>query len=79
MTKPTKPKSILSPAEHAVLRVFRTYLMTAGKMLCLGHSDLAAFRIPLAQLTDKGLLVAEKYQGGYSLTEAGFVAMKNCE
>lgn len=68
--------SSLSPAEHKVLGVFRRYLMTPGKMLCLGNSDLEALKAPLAQLTSKGLLVAERFRGGYSLTEAGFAAMK---
>ena len=48
-------------------------------MLCFGSSDLEAFNTPLAHLTDKGLLVAEKSLGGYSLTEVGFAAMKDGE
>jgi hypothetical protein len=33
------------------------------------------FKVPLVQLTKKGLLVAETYESGYSLT-SGFAAMK---
>jgi len=72
-------QSLLSQAEHSVLSVFRKYLMTPGKMLCIGGSDLEAFKMPLTQLTNKGMLIAEKYQSGYSLTEVGFAAMKGGE
>ena len=58
---------------------FRKYLMTPGKMLCLDSSDLEAFNMELAQLTNKGLLVAERPHGGYSLTETGFAVMKDAE
>ena len=55
---------------------FRKYLMTPGKMLCLSSSDLEDLKLPVAQLVKKELLVAEKYQGGYSLTKFGFAAME---
>lgn len=71
--------SLLTPAEHSVLNVFRKFLMTPGKMLCFGSSDLEAFKMPLAELTSKGLLVEEKPRGGYSLTRTGFAAMKDGE
>ncbi len=73
--EPNKSQFSLSPEEHAVLSVFRKWLVTPGKMLCFATSDLKAFHLPLAQLTHKGLVVAEKFQGGYSLTESGFAAM----
>jgi hypothetical protein len=73
------PRVQLSHPEHAVLRLFRRYLMTPGKMLCLSTADLEAFHAPLAQLTDRGLLVAETFRGGYSLTETGFAAMREDE
>ncbi len=75
--EPKQAPTLLSPAEHSVLSVFRKYLMTPGNMLCLSGSDLEAYRVPLVKLTNKGLLVAEKSRGGYSLTESGFAAMKN--
>jgi hypothetical protein len=46
-------------------------------MLCFGAKELDAFKVPLSQLTDRGLLTAERFRGGYSLTESGFAAMKN--
>ena len=70
---------LLSVEEHSVLIHFRKYLMTPGKMLCISGSDLEKFNAPLADLSDKGLLVAESYRGGYSLTEAGFAAMQGAE
>jgi hypothetical protein len=66
----------LSPAENSVLSVFRKYLMTPGKMLCFSGPELDAFSAPLDQLTSKGLLDEESFQGGYSLTASGFAAMK---
>ncbi len=74
---PDNSQSLLFRAERSVLSVFRKYLMTPGKMLCISGSDLKDFNVPLARLSDKGLLVAESFQGGYSLTEAGFAAMKD--
>jgi hypothetical protein len=48
-------------------------------MLCFSSSDIVAFRMPLAELADNGLLIAEKFLGGYSLTQAGFAALRNGE
>lgn len=71
------PQPFLSSGERSVLAIFNKYLMTPGKMLCFGTSDLETFNAPLARLTSKGLLVAEKTPGGYSLTRDGCVAMKD--
>ena len=67
----------LSPAELAVLDVYRKFRMGSGQMLCFSSADIVVFREPLAQLATNGLLVAEKFQGGYSLTHAGFAAMRD--
>ena len=75
----TNEMMTLSNKETAVLDVFRMYLMSPGKMLCFTTPQLKSFKKPLALLTDKGLLVEEDFSGGYSLTENGFVAMKECE
>lgn len=48
-------------------------------MLCFSGPDLLRDQATLQLLTDKGLLVKEKFTGGYSLTLAGFAAMKDCE
>ena len=67
----------LSSSEHAVLAVFRKYLMSPGKMLCFGNHEMQVFSEPLVELTSKGLLIQESFPGGYSLTELGFAAMKD--
>jgi hypothetical protein len=36
------------------------------------------FKAPLAKLIDRGLLKPDRFRGGYSLTHAGFVALRNC-
>jgi hypothetical protein len=74
--KAAQSPSNLSPAEQTVLGVFRNYMMSPGRMLCFGSADLQTYRVPLAGLTAKGLLVAEKFRGGYSLTNEGFAAMR---
>lgn len=71
--------SVLSAGEYTVLGIFRKYTMTPGKMLCLTGADLEVFNVPIGQLMDRGLLVEEKDQGGYSLTEVGFEAMNDGE
>ena len=48
-------------------------------MLCFYGPNLKKFRPALAQLTEKEFLVKEEFKGGYSLTRAGFAAMKSCE
>ena len=79
LPRPDESRLSLSPEERSVLEVFRNYLMTPGKMLCLSGPKLDASEAPLAELTGKGLLVAESFRGGYSLTENGFEAMKDVE
>jgi hypothetical protein len=76
---PGESRSTLSPEERSVLRTFRNYLMTPGQMFCFGNSDLETLHAPLAQLMEKGMLNSEKPKGGYSLTQSGFLAMKNGE
>lgn len=74
--EPSSPPDRLSAGELSVLGLFQRYLMTPGKMLCLTSADMQAFHKPLAQLTTRGMLVAESHEGGYSLTESGFAAMQ---
>ena len=74
---PSKLQYALSPAEQSVLSIFRSYLMLPEKMLCLAAADTETFKLPLTRLVSAGLLIAEKYQGGYSLTDAGFAAMQD--
>ena len=70
------PARQLSDGEAKVLDVFRKYLMTPGQMLCLGNADIDSMKAILENLTSRGLLVAEGFKGGYSLTPSGFDAMK---
>ena len=70
---------MLSESEQRVLRTFRRFLMSPGQMLCFSGPSLKQHKATLAQLTDKELLVEEKFRGGYSLTKTGFAAMKEVE
>ena len=53
--------------------------MKPDKMLCFSGPNLKQNEMPLAILTEKKLLVKEKFKDGYSLTQTGFAAMKDCE
>ncbi len=53
--------------------------MTPGEMLCFYGPNLKQDKATLELLADKEFLVKEKFQGGYSLTKAGFAAMNSCE
>lgn len=65
----------MSIAEESLLAVFRAYRMDEGKMLCFFGAALERHHQALAQLTDRGLLVKERFRGGYALTASGFAAM----
>ena len=71
--------SELNTSEQRVLRTFRRFRMSPGQMLCFSGPNLKQDKATLELLTDKDLLVKEKFQGGYSLTQAGFAAMNDCE
>ena len=77
LSEPTDSPSVLSPTEVSVLEIFRRFRMSPGQMLCFSRSDVETFHMPLTQLANNGMLVAEKFHGGYSLTPAGFAAMKD--
>ena len=74
-----RERTLFSTSEQRVLRTFQRFLMTPGKMLCFSGPDLEKNKATLERLIDKDLLVKEKFKGGYSLTKAGFAAMKDCE
>ena len=69
--------SVVSEDETRVLKIFRRYLMTVGKMLCFSGQELASHRDSIDKLVSAGLLVPETYKGAYSLTPSGFEAMKS--
>jgi hypothetical protein len=68
--------AMLSPSQLAVLTIFRRFRITPGQMLCFSRSDVEALGTPLAELADQGLLLTERFSGGYSLTPPGFAAMQ---
>ena len=70
---------MLSNSEQRVLLTFRRFLMSPGEMLCFYGPNLEQNKTTLELLTDKDLLVKEKFKGGYSLTREGFAAMKSCK
>lgn len=64
-------------SELAVFRVFRRFLMTPGRMLCFTPAEQATLGKALTSLTRQTLLNAEQFPGSYSLTRAGFLAMRS--
>ncbi len=74
-----RERILLSTSEQRVLGTFRRFLMTPGQMLCFDGPNLEQDKATLEFLTDKDLLVKEEFKGGYSLTQAGFAAMNDCE
>jgi hypothetical protein len=72
-------RAVYSRLEKSVLRKFRQFLMTPGQMLCFFGADLHRHKAALRTLTEKRLLDQEQFSGAYSLTRAGFEAMKACE
>jgi len=74
-----RERILLSTSEQRVLRTFRRFLVNPGQMLCFSGPNLMQDKATLELLTDKELLVKEKLKGGYSLTQSGFAAMKECE
>jgi len=74
-----RESTLLSTSEQRVLRTFRQYLITPGQMLCFSGPSLEQDKGALGLLSEKELLIKEKFKGGYSLTQAGFAAMNACE
>jgi hypothetical protein len=70
-------RTLLTKSERGVLETFRLFLMTPGLMLCFNGPHLAKYREALQTLTKKGFLVKESFRGGYSLTPAGYAAMRD--
>lgn len=68
-----------SEPERRILRTFQQFLMTPDRMLCFSGATLKQNKAALEGLIHKELLVEERFRGAYSLTEAGFAAMKDCK
>ncbi len=71
-----RERALLTTLEERVLRTFQQFQVTPGQMLCFYGPNLQQFKPALQDLTDKELLIREQFNGGYSLTQAGFAAMK---
>lgn len=69
---------MLSRSEESALGVFRQFLVTPGEMLCFYGPNLEKHRSALRQLMARDFLVKEEFHGAYSLTRAGYAAMKTC-
>jgi hypothetical protein len=67
---------MLKLADQNVLEVFRRYLVVPGEMLCFHGKWLDDHRESLRHLTARRLITKEEFKGGYSLTDAGFAAIK---
>jgi len=68
-------ETALSKAEQSLLAVFRKFRVGQGEMLCFFGPTLDKHRRALASLTDQGMLVKERFRGGYALTRSGYAAM----
>ena len=69
---------VLTPAERAALQTFEQYLATPQQMICFFGPTLEKHGTALDKLTKKDLLVKENFKGAWSLTVAGYEAMKTC-
>ena len=67
----------LSTSERSTLGEFANFLMTPHKMLCFSGPVLEKHTAALETLSDKNLLRREERPGAYSLTRAGYSAMKS--
>lgn len=67
---------MLTESEERVLITFRQYLMRPGQMLCFSGPELAKHKSALERMSQQNLLEKENFAGAYSLTPAGFSAMK---
>lgn len=65
----------MSPAESAVLAVFRNHGKTAGQPHHFDGANVDVLRDSLELLVGKGLIAAEGSSGEYALTERGFDAI----
>lgn len=66
----------LTKSEARTLSEFSSFLMTPHQMLCFSGPVLEKHTVALESLAEKELLRREKRLGAYSLTEAGYAAMK---
>ena len=70
---------MLSPKERNVFAIFRQYLATPGHMVCLDVAMVQKHKVALRGLIERRFILKERFEGGYSLTKAGFAAMNACD
>ena len=70
---------MLSAKEQALMAVFRQYLATPRNMICLDDTMVQKHKVALRNMVERGLLMKERFEGGYSLTTDGFTAMNTCD
>ena len=70
---------MLSPKERNVFAIFRQYLATPGHMICLDAAMVQKYKVALRDLVERGFILKERFEGGYSLTKVGFTAMNACD
>ena len=63
-------------SDQSVLDVYRSYMISTGQMLCFHGPIMDKHRDSLRRLTADGLLIKERFAGGYSLTATGFAAVQ---
>ena len=63
-------------SDQTAFDVFRSYRVSSGQMLCFHGPQLEKYGESLRSLTTRGWVVKERFDGAYSLTEAGFRAMQ---
>ncbi|MCA9128513.1 MAG: hypothetical protein KDB22_15605 [Planctomycetales bacterium] len=65
----------ITAGEIRVLKIFRQYLMTPGRMLCLSNVGIDSMQAVLRKMIEAGLIVPDDFKGAYSLTRSGYEAM----
>jgi hypothetical protein len=61
------------------MAVFRQHLATPGNMVCLDQAMVQKHKVALRDLAERGLMLKERFEGGYSLTTDGFIAMNTSD
>lgn len=71
----------MTDAESDIMRQFRRYLVEEGQMLFLhaggSRKHPAGFHRAIESLVRDGLLIRERHQNAYSLTQLGYQASRS--
>ncbi|MAT73189.1 MAG: hypothetical protein CMJ58_27195 [Planctomycetaceae bacterium] len=67
---------MLTDSESAVMDVFREFLVGPGEMVCFPTPLAEKHAASLKRLTQRDYLTKEEFAAGYSLTAAGYRAMR---